>query len=67
MNQAIDATKDTLRGLVKNPHINQIMGVSFGGNYNHFVADNLLNNLAEHNFSEAPNVVLVSGQVNWSE
>ncbi|MEH2105848.1 FG-GAP repeat domain-containing protein, partial [Nostoc sp.] len=62
VNQAIDATKDILTGLVKNPQINQIMGISFGGNYNHFVADNLLNNLAEHDFSEVPNIVLVSGQ-----
>ena len=62
VNQAIDATKDTLTGLLKNPQIDQIMGVSFGANYKQSFTDNLLNNLAKNDFYKAPNIVLISDQ-----
>ncbi|MEH2461855.1 DUF4214 domain-containing protein [Nostoc sp.] len=62
VNQAIDSTKDTLTGLVNNPEIHEILGVSFGVNYNHSIADSLLNQFAQKNFTEAPHVELISGQ-----
>jgi Ca2+-binding RTX toxin-like protein len=62
VNQAIDSTKDTLTGLVNNPQLDNIIGIAFGVNYNHSTADNLLNQFAQNNFTQAPHVELVSGQ-----
>ena len=63
VNQAISFTKSTLIGLVNNPHIDEILGTSFGINYNQDIADDLLNRFANNDFSQSPHIKLVSGQV----
>ncbi|MBD2203612.1 peptidoglycan DD-metalloendopeptidase family protein [Calothrix sp. FACHB-1219] len=60
--RAIDSTKDILTGLANNPQLDNIMGVAFGFDYNHVTADNLLNQFAQNNFTQAPHIELVSGQ-----
>ncbi|HLO86568.1 MAG TPA: peptidoglycan DD-metalloendopeptidase family protein [Nostocaceae cyanobacterium] len=62
VNQAIDSTKNTLTGLAENTQIDEILGVSFGSDYNQNLANDLLNNFAQNIFTNAPNVVLVSSQ-----
>jgi FG-GAP-like repeat len=62
LNQAIEATKENLGGLIQNPQMDNILGVSFG-NYNKSIADKLFNHFAQQNFTNSPNLVLVSDQI----
>ncbi|MBD2296025.1 VCBS repeat-containing protein [Anabaena sphaerica FACHB-251] len=60
--QSIDATKDILTGLNSNSQIDGILNVAFGQDYQTDLADEILQHLAQNNFTNAPEIKLVSGQ-----
>ncbi|MEA5575114.1 peptidoglycan DD-metalloendopeptidase family protein [Anabaena sp. UHCC 0451] len=60
--QSIDATKDILTGLNSNAEIDVIFNVAFGQDYQKDLADQILQHLAENDFTNAPNIKLVSSQ-----
>ena len=61
--RVISYTKNALTELANHSNIDEILGTSFGVNYNQDIANDLINNFAKKDFLQSPNIKLVSGQV----
>ncbi|BAY22952.1 hypothetical protein NIES2100_27160 [Calothrix sp. NIES-2100] len=60
--QSIDATKNILIGLNSNSQIDEILGVAFGQDYQKELAAQILQHLAQNDFTNTPDIQLVSSQ-----